>query len=79
MARRSSTRGGEQYVERYVEAMRAWRALEQAQKDDGVTEDRTRALNEAKATVSDYRKLLTGGQIGKAHRILDGREPEVRP
>jgi len=72
-----TTRGGEKYIERYVDAMRGLRALEQAEKDDGKTEDRTRSINEAKVQVHEYRRLLTGGQIGKAHRILDGRAPEV--
>jgi hypothetical protein len=60
-------------IENYVEAIRAWRALEQAVKDDGQTPERARAITQAKAAVYDARKVMTGGELGEAQRRLEGR------
>jgi len=60
-------------VDRYVDAVRTLRALEQAERDDGKTEERTRAIKQARDRAVELRRPLRGGDCGLAERILDGR------
>lgn len=57
-------------IEKYVDAVRAYRALLEAQRLEGKTEDRTRMVKEAQAMVYARAAVLTGGAIGKGARIL---------
>jgi hypothetical protein len=60
-------------IEKYVEAVRELRALEQADKDDGTTPERTQAIKQARVMVTERIRVLTGGQLGQARRVLEGR------
>ena len=61
---------GEANIEKYVDAMRAYRALQNAEKLEGKTEERTRLLKAAKDRVSERMRLLTGGMLGEATRRM---------
>lgn len=59
-----------QRIDAYVDAVKELRALHQAIRLEGLTEDRTRLVKAAGARVSERMRCLTGGQIGQAQRIL---------
>ncbi|MEY4758148.1 MAG: hypothetical protein RJA34_3046 [Pseudomonadota bacterium] len=59
-------------IEKYVDAVRAYRALIEAQRLEGKTEERTREIKMAQATVRARAGSMRGGSIGKANRILAG-------
>jgi len=59
-------------VDRYVDAVRTLRALEQAERDEGTTEGRTRAIQLARDRARELRRPLRGGDCGLAERLLKG-------
>lgn len=70
-------RSGEKLIEAFIEARATVRGLEQANRDEGKTPERTRAIRDAKADVSLIQRQMTGGQIGEAQRRERARRAEV--
>jgi hypothetical protein len=57
-----------------VDAVFALRALLEAQKLEGKTEDRTRLIKQATAFGSEAMRPLSGSMIGEANRRLNAKE-----
>ena len=62
----------------YVEAVRTVRGIERAIDDEGHTPERDKARLAAKREELRAYKELKGGELGKARRILEGREETAR-
>lgn len=62
-------------VDRYVDASREVAAWQRTIETEGETPMRVYALKVAKARRSEYERTLTGGELGKARRIIEGRQP----
>ena len=57
-------------IDAYVDAVKELRALHLAIKLEGVTDERARLVKLAGVRVTERMRVLTGGQIGHARRIL---------
>ena len=57
-------------IDKYVDAVRGLRALEQARRDDG--QERKEEIKAARVMVAERLRPLSGGDLGKANRILYG-------
>jgi len=57
-------------VEKYIEAVKTLRALEQAAKDDGMTPERAHAIKEAKGVLGERMRVMRGGDIALAQRRM---------
>lgn len=65
-------------VERYLTALAELRALEKEAAEQGLTSKRGRALDLASQRVARTRRTLTGGELARATRALEGRpEPKL--
>lgn len=64
-------------VERYVDAVRTVRGIERAINDEGPTPGRDEARLRAKREELAAYKALTGGELGRARRILAGATTAV--
>lgn len=60
----------------YVEAVRELDRLRNLTPTEEFAAERKATIKTAQQKVRDSYKLLTGGELGKAARILDGRERE---
>ncbi len=54
----------------YVDAVHGLRALQQAEADEGKTPERTAAIAAARTAMGLALRVLTGGELGQARRIL---------
>ncbi len=68
-------RKAEKSIELYVDAVHALRALELAAELEPKV-DRARLLRDARATVTERMRVLTGGQIGEARRRLAAEDTD---
>lgn len=57
-------------IDRYVDATREVSAWERIIREEGPTAERAECLKSAKARRSEYERTLTGGDLGKARRML---------
>ena len=62
-------------IDAYVDAVKALRALHEAIRLEGPTEERHRLVKQAGVRVVERMRCLTGGQIGQAQRILKELTP----
>ena len=62
-------------IDAYVDAVKELRALHEAIKLEGITDDRARLVKLAGVRVTERMRCLTGGQIGQAQRTLKEMTP----
>lgn len=66
-------------IQLYVEAVRELDRLRSLTPTEEFAAERAQTIKEAQVMVRERYRLLTGGELGKAARILEGRDtmPEV--
>jgi hypothetical protein len=68
---------GERKIDRYLDALAEVSALSVAITLEGNTDERSRLLQQAKVRVTERMRVLTGGQLGQAHRLIRARAADA--